>query len=112
GSTAILTNLIPPRPLETRLTEPGNHQLTHEEEKKPSQPSLLLLEQTEQVVGLAEAAALGYALVLARTPTTYLSARGSLNSALPPPRCRARYRKSWNEGRKYKRNRRVQIQLK
>ncbi|AMZ04141.1 E4 [Bos taurus papillomavirus 2] len=91
--------------LEIAQTESGSHQKDLKEtlqEKKPSQPSLSLLCSAPPPAVPSEQASVGYGTVLARTPTIFLQARGALFSALPPPRCRARYRWTWHQGRKKK----------
>nr|BCG55608.1 E4 protein [Bovine papillomavirus]BCG55616.1 E4 protein [Bovine papillomavirus] len=89
--------------LEIAQTESGSHPKDLKEtlqEKKPSQPSLCLLCSAPPPAVPSEQASVGYGTVLARTPTIFLQARGALFSALPSPRCRARYRWTWHQGRK------------
>nr|ACR78112.1 E4 [Deltapapillomavirus 4] len=75
--------------LEIAQTESGSHPKDLKEtlqEKKPSQPSLSLLCSAPPPAVPSEQASVGYGTVLARTPTTFLQARGALFSALPSPR--------------------------
>ncbi|AFQ90260.1 E4 protein [Bos grunniens papillomavirus 1] len=101
--------------LEIAQTGSGSHprdlKETHQE-KKPSQPSLSLLCSAPPPAVPSEQASVGYGIILARTPTIFLQARGAVYSALPPPRCRARYRWTWHQGRKKTRNNRPTPQRK
>ncbi|ALO50064.1 E4 protein [Deltapapillomavirus 5] len=66
---------------------------------RPTEPSLTLLLVTNPCTVPSELAKTGIGPQVARLPT-HLTPRGILLAAIPPARCRARYRWVLNEGRK------------
>ncbi|AFK32236.1 E4 [Cervus elaphus papillomavirus 1] len=93
--------LVHPLTLDTTLKACGNTTTTQCQggPTRPTEPSLTLLLDTLPFTVPSELAKTGIGPQVARLPT-HLTPRGVLLAAIPPPRCRARYRWVINEGRK------------